>query len=56
MLLNAGVQRVLDFSKPETVDIDLVQDEINVNYVSIVALTKAFLPFLLAKDGPSTLM
>lgn len=46
VFLNAGVQRGLDFTKPETVDLDVVYDELLVNYLSHVHLTKAFLSHL----------
>ena len=49
VFLNSGIQRGVDFSKPETVDLDLMQTEFNVNYFSCLALTKAFLPFLMGK-------
>jgi len=49
VFLNAGVQYVMDFSKPHTVDIQKIQHEMTVNYVSVVAVTHAFLPFFQAK-------
>ena len=49
VFLNAGVQYVMDFSKPHTVDISKIQHEITVNYVSMVALTHAFMPFFQSK-------
>ncbi|KAL9635769.1 MAG: hypothetical protein Q9164_003250 [Protoblastenia rupestris] len=51
IFLNAGVQYVMDFSKPHTVDIKKIQHEITVNYISIVALTHAFMPFYQAKPS-----
>ncbi len=56
MLLNSGIQRGFDFSKPETVDLDVVQQEFNTNYLSYLALTNAFLPFLQSKKEPSALI
>ncbi|KAI1375395.1 NADP-dependent dehydrogenase-like protein [Hypoxylon crocopeplum] len=50
IVLNAGVQFVMDFSKPQTVDITKIQTEITVNYVSMVALTHAFVPFFQANS------
>ncbi|KAL9052434.1 MAG: hypothetical protein Q9162_005403 [Coniocarpon cinnabarinum] len=41
VVLNAGVQYVMDFSKPHTVDMGKVQYEVAVNYTSIVAMTHA---------------
>lgn len=49
VILNAGVQYVMDFSKPHTVDISKIQHEITINYVSMVALTHAFMPFFQRK-------
>lgn len=56
ILMNSGIQRGLDFSKPETIDIDAVETEYKTNYLSFLALTKAFLPFLLKKQQESSLM
>lgn len=50
VVLNAGVQYVMDFSKPWTVDMAKIQKEITINYVSMVALTHAFLPFFQQKS------
>jgi short-subunit dehydrogenase involved in D-alanine esterification of teichoic acids len=49
VFLNAGVQRRYDFSHPDTVDLTGFDFEMKVNYASFVALTHAFLPFLLKK-------
>lgn len=46
VVMNAGIQRGLDFSKPEEIDLDTVYSEFNTNYLSYVHLTKYFLPFL----------
>ena len=56
VILNAGIQRRVDFSKPETVDISSIQNEFNTNYISYIALTKAFLPFLQTKKEESALI
>lgn len=56
VILNSGIQRPVDFSKPETVDISSIQNEFNTNYISYIALTKAFLPFLQAKEEESSLI
>ena len=50
VLLNSGVQRVFDFSKPESVDMDILQTEFTVNYLSYLALTKGFLAFLTGQE------
>jgi short-subunit dehydrogenase involved in D-alanine esterification of teichoic acids len=49
VFVNAGVQRRYDFSRPEAVDLAGFNAEMNVNFTSFVALTHAFLPFLLKK-------
>ncbi|KAH7255972.1 hypothetical protein BKA59DRAFT_391057 [Fusarium tricinctum] len=46
VVLSAGVQRGFDFSNPETVDLELLGDELTTNYTSAVHLTVAFLPHL----------
>lgn len=51
VFLNSGVQHPADFSKPDGVDLDAIQEEIVTNYTSQVALTKAFLPFLLGRGA-----
>ncbi|KAL8789117.1 MAG: hypothetical protein Q9195_006983 [Heterodermia aff. obscurata] len=56
ILINSGIQRGLDFSKPEKVDLDLIQTEFTTNYLSYLALTKGFLPFLQSKKTESALM
>jgi len=56
VLLNSGIQRGFDFSKPETVDLDVVQQEFDTNYLSYIALTNAFLPFLQSKKEQSALI
>lgn len=56
VILNSGIQRRVDFLKPETVDIASIQNEFNTNYISYIALTKAFLPFLQAKEEESSLV
>ncbi|KAF2736062.1 putative NADP(+)-dependent dehydrogenase [Polyplosphaeria fusca] len=47
IFLNAGIQRRYDFSKPETVDLARFNTEITTNFTSFVALTHAFLSYLL---------
>ncbi|KAF7874323.1 hypothetical protein EAF04_002995 [Stromatinia cepivora] len=44
--LNSGIQRSLDFTKPESIDLDLISSEFTTNYLSYVHLTKALLPHL----------
>lgn len=53
IFLNSGVQYGVDFTKPEDIKLDKIQEEFTLNYLSPVAYTKQFLPFLLsrAKEG-----
>lgn len=54
IFLNAGVQRRHDFSKPESVNLAEFHTETTINYTSFVALTQAFLPYLLKKQPAKT--
>jgi short-subunit dehydrogenase involved in D-alanine esterification of teichoic acids len=56
VFLNSGIQHGFNFAKPETVDMDMINEEFVTNYISFLALTKAFLPFLQAKDTESSLI
>jgi short-subunit dehydrogenase involved in D-alanine esterification of teichoic acids len=56
LLLNSGIQRKSDFSDPESIDVDVLNLEMTTNYISQLALTKAFLPFLQKKDSESALV
>ena len=56
VFLNSGIQRGLDFSKPDSVDLALVEKEFNTNYLSYLALTKGFLPFLQGKKEETALV
>jgi len=56
VIFSAGVQHVFDFTKPEKIDLDLVAQEINLNYVSIFSLITLFLPHLLKLDRPAFLV
>ena len=53
VLLNSGIQRKTDFSDPDSIDLDAINLEFTTNYISQLALTKAFLPFFQKKgqDG-----
>jgi short-subunit dehydrogenase involved in D-alanine esterification of teichoic acids len=46
VVINAGIQRAFDFTKPESVDLNEVGLETTTNYTSAVHLTTAFLPHL----------
>jgi short-subunit dehydrogenase involved in D-alanine esterification of teichoic acids len=46
VFLNSGIQRVFDLSKPETIDLAVVETEFTTNYLSYIHLLKVFLPHL----------
>ncbi|KAJ6093454.1 hypothetical protein N7486_008743 [Penicillium sp. IBT 16267x] len=46
VFVNSGIQRPFDFSQPETVDLDILDQELITNYTSAVYLSKAFIPHL----------
>ncbi|ETI28976.1 hypothetical protein G647_01428 [Cladophialophora carrionii CBS 160.54] len=50
ILFNSGIQRKTDFSDPDSIDVDTLILEMTTNYISHLALTKAFLP-LFQKKG-----
>ncbi|KEF52594.1 uncharacterized protein A1O9_11437 [Exophiala aquamarina CBS 119918] len=56
LVLNAGIQRKADFSNPDSIDVDVLNLEFTTNYLSQLALTKAFLPFLQKKTAESALV
>ena len=54
--MNSGIQRHIDFSKPQDVNLDMMQQELQLDYFSFIALTKAFLPFLMEKEGEKAMI
>jgi short-subunit dehydrogenase involved in D-alanine esterification of teichoic acids len=56
IVLNSGIQRKIDFSEPEEVDMDVVNEEFVTNYLSQLAITKEFLPFLKKKSTETALV
>jgi short-subunit dehydrogenase involved in D-alanine esterification of teichoic acids len=46
VLINSGIQRGFNFAKPESIDLDVIELEMQTNYISYIHLLKAFLPFL----------
>ncbi|KAL1885717.1 hypothetical protein Plec18167_001212 [Paecilomyces lecythidis] len=56
VFMNSGMQRGADFSKPESLDMSLLTEEMTVNYLSYLALAKAFLPFLMKKPEQTALI
>ena len=51
VVLNSGIQRGFDFSKPESLDLSVLGDELTTNYTSAVYLTAAFIPHLKKNNG-----
>ena len=56
VFINSGIQRTADFSDPESVDLDMITQELTVNYLAPLALAKAVLPFLLARHTDTAIM
>lgn len=56
IILNSGIQRSFNFAKPETVDLNTMEEELSTNYTSCVHLTMAFLPFLKAQKTQTHLV
>lgn len=56
VFLNSGIQRGFDFSKPESVDLDMLEFEFRTNYLSYMHLTTAFIPFLQKQDNETSLI
>ncbi|KAF2465940.1 NAD(P)-binding protein [Lindgomyces ingoldianus] len=56
VFLNAGTHHRFDFSKPDSVDLEVFNREITVNFTSFVALAHALLPPLLASNEHSSLI
>lgn len=56
VVLNSGIQRSFDFSRPETVDLTKLDEELSTNYTSYVHLSMAFLPFLQKQQGPTSIV
>ncbi|KAJ5440019.1 uncharacterized protein N7458_011017 [Penicillium daleae] len=46
VFVNSGIQRPFDFSQPESVDLEIFDQELITNYTSAVRLAKAFIPHL----------
>jgi short-subunit dehydrogenase involved in D-alanine esterification of teichoic acids len=53
VLFSSGIQRPLDFSSPETIDLDIVSTEITTNYTSHIHLLKYLLPHFLTPSSLS---
>lgn len=53
IVVNSGIQRPFNFAKPETIDLNKLDEETTTNYTSYVHLTTVFLPFLQKKEAAS---
>ncbi|MCJ1340409.1 hypothetical protein MMC09_005704 [Bachmanniomyces sp. S44760] len=56
VIMNSGIQRGLNFAEPDSIDLGVVEEEFKTNYLSYLALTKGFLPFLQSKKEESALV
>lgn len=50
VVVNSGIQRAFDFTKPDALDLAQLDAEVTTNYTSAVHLTAAFLPHLNAQS------
>ncbi|KAL1310725.1 hypothetical protein AAFC00_000980 [Neodothiora populina] len=55
VMLNSGIQRGLDFSKPESIDKSAIHDEFNTNYLSYLHVVTEFLPYLQKQSRQTSL-
>jgi len=51
IIFSAGIQRHFDWAKPESVDLDQFDSEINTNYTAIITMITYFLPHLLKRGS-----
>ncbi|KIW85859.1 hypothetical protein Z517_01252 [Fonsecaea pedrosoi CBS 271.37] len=56
VFLNAGVQSIIDLSRPDKVDLAAFHSEVEANFSSFVDLTMKFLPFLMNKQTQTSLI
>jgi short-subunit dehydrogenase involved in D-alanine esterification of teichoic acids len=56
VFLNSGIQRSLNFAKPEEIDLARADLEWTTNYTSYIHLVTHFLPFLQAQSSPTSLI
>ncbi|KAL1632948.1 hypothetical protein SLS56_003233 [Neofusicoccum ribis] len=56
IFLNSGIQRGMNFTKPEKVDLKTFDVELMTNYTSFVYLTKHLLPFLQKQANQTSLI
>ncbi|KAJ5239921.1 short-chain dehydrogenase/oxidoreductase [Penicillium chermesinum] len=55
IFVNAGIQRPFDFSKTDTVDLDILDQELVINYTAPVRIAKAFIPHLQRQEKQTAL-
>ena len=56
IIINSGIQRSLNFTHPQSIDLDVVSEEFTTNYLAPLHLIKAFLPFLQSQPSPTSLI
>ncbi|KAI0931943.1 hypothetical protein AcW2_000709 [Taiwanofungus camphoratus] len=59
VMFSSGIQHMFDFTKPENIDFDLLETELNTNYTSITKMIAFFLPHFLklsAEGRPSSVI
>ncbi|TFK50054.1 NAD(P)-binding protein [Heliocybe sulcata] len=49
VVFSAAIQNELDFSHPDTLDLDVFMSELNINYISIITMIKFFLSHLIKR-------
>ncbi|KAF4302684.1 Short-chain dehydrogenase/reductase SDR [Botryosphaeria dothidea] len=56
VFLNSGIQRGMNFTKPDKIDLNTFDLELTTNYTSFIHLTKYFLPFLQKQSKPTSII
>jgi len=56
VFLNSGIQRAFNFAKPETVNVETINEEITTNYLAYLHLTTAFLPHLQKQQNETSIV
>ncbi|KAL0261941.1 hypothetical protein SLS55_003376 [Diplodia seriata] len=56
VFLNSGIQRGMNFTKPDKVDLGTFDLELTTNYTSFIHLTKYLLPFLQKQHNPTSII
>ncbi|CAM1507758.1 Fc.00g046060.m01.CDS01 [Cosmosporella sp. VM-42] len=54
IILNAGFQRAVDFTRPQTISLPLLSSEVNTNYLSVLHTASLFLPHLISLGKTSS--